>query len=40
MAFSFDVLFFTMEKKSSWIEILSDNGVHYHNKELMIIISQ
>lgn len=37
---SFDALFSTMEKKPSWIEILSDNGAHYHNKELMMVISQ
>lgn len=29
-----------MERKPQWVEILSDNGPHYHNKELMIIISQ
>lgn len=39
-ASSFDALFSTMEKKPSWIEVLSDNGAHYHNKELMIMISQ
>jgi len=39
-ASSFDALFSTMEKKPSWIEILSDNSAHYHNKELMMIISQ
>lgn len=39
-ASSFDALFSTMEKKPSWVEILSDNGAHYHNKELMIMISQ
>ena len=38
-ASSFDALFSTMEKKPSWIEVLSDNGAHYHNKELMIMIS-
>lgn len=39
-ASSFDALFSTMEKKPSWIEVLSDNGAHYHNKELMMMISQ
>jgi hypothetical protein len=37
---SFDALLSTMEKKPSWVEILSDNGAHYHNKELVMIISQ
>lgn len=39
-ASSFDGLFSTMEKKPLWIEVLSDNGAHYHNKELMMMISQ
>ncbi|UZO17066.1 uncharacterized protein OCT59_008428 [Rhizophagus irregularis] len=29
----------TLEKKPSWITIISDNGPHYHNTELMIILS-
>ena len=29
-----------LEKGPSWIEILSNNGAHYHNEELMITISQ
>ncbi|CAG8704179.1 11898_t:CDS:2, partial [Acaulospora morrowiae] len=37
---SFDALFSTMKKKPTWIEVLSDNGGHYHNKQLMLIISQ
>ena len=39
-ASSFDALFLTMKKKPTWIEVLSDNGGHYHNKQLMLIISQ
>ncbi len=39
-ASSFNVLFSTIEKKPSWIKILFDNRAHYHNKELMMIISQ
>lgn len=39
-ASSFDALFSTMEEKPLWIEVLSDNGAHYHNKELMMMISQ
>ena len=39
-ASSFDALFSTMEKKPLWVEILSDNGPRYHNKELMMMISQ
>ncbi|RHZ85233.1 hypothetical protein Glove_69g36 [Diversispora epigaea] len=29
----------TLEKKPKWITIISDNGPHYHNTELMIILS-
>ena len=29
----------TLERKPSWITIISDNGPHYHNTELMIILS-
>jgi hypothetical protein len=29
----------TLEKKPSWITIISDNGPHYHITELMIILS-
>ncbi|RHZ88774.1 hypothetical protein Glove_21g132 [Diversispora epigaea] len=29
----------TLEKKSKWISIISDNGGHYHNSELMVILS-
>ena len=28
------------EKKLKWIRIISDNGPHYHNTELMIILSK
>ncbi|RHZ53218.1 hypothetical protein Glove_444g25 [Diversispora epigaea] len=29
----------TLEKKPKWISIISDNGGHYHNSELMVILS-
>ena len=29
----------TLEKKPTWVTIISDNGPHYHNTELMIILS-
>ena len=29
----------TMDPKPLWIKIISDNGGHYHNSELMTIIS-
>lgn len=28
-----------LDKKPEWISIISDNGPHYHNSELMIILS-
>lgn len=28
-----------MPKKPKWIIIISDNGPHYHNTEMMIILS-
>jgi hypothetical protein len=35
----FEVVFTTIEKKPKWIQIISDNGPHYHNSELMAIVS-
>jgi hypothetical protein len=29
----------TLENKPAWITVISDNGPHYHNTELMIILS-
>jgi len=30
----------SLEKKPKWVSIISDNGPHYHNSELMIIMSK
>ncbi|RHZ90012.1 hypothetical protein Glove_9g308 [Diversispora epigaea] len=38
-ASAFEAVFETIEKKPKWIRIISDNGPHYHNSELMAIIS-
>jgi len=38
-ASSFDAVFETLNPKPKWIKIFSDNGGHYHNSELMTIIS-
>ncbi|RHZ75937.1 hypothetical protein Glove_208g81 [Diversispora epigaea] len=38
-ASAFEVVFETIEKKPKWIKIISDNCPHYHNSELMAIIS-
>ncbi|RHZ49869.1 hypothetical protein Glove_510g27 [Diversispora epigaea] len=38
-ASAFEAVFETIEKKPKWIKIISDNGPHYHNSELMAIIS-
>lgn len=35
----FEAVFLTINPKPSWIKIISDNGGHYHNSELMVIIS-
>ena len=35
----FEAVFETMNPKPRWIKIISDNGGHYHNSELMAIIS-
>src|SRR5205085_3410554 len=29
----------TLEKRPKWVSIISDNGGHYHNSELMVILS-
>ncbi|RHZ74794.1 hypothetical protein Glove_219g106 [Diversispora epigaea] len=36
---SFDFVFETLDPKPQWIEILSDNGAHYHNSELIVTIA-
>jgi len=36
---SFDSVFETLDPKPQWIEILSDNGAHYHNSELIVTIA-
>ena len=36
---SFDAVFETLDSKPKWIKIFSDNGGHYHNSELMSIVS-
>ena len=38
-ASSFEAVFESLEKKPKWITIISDNGAHYHNSELMTIIA-
>ena len=38
-ASSLHAVFDTLPKKPKWITIISDNGPHYHNSELMIILS-
>ncbi|UZO03157.1 uncharacterized protein OCT59_023569 [Rhizophagus irregularis] len=35
----FEAVFETINPKPRWIKIISDNGGHYHNSELMAIIS-
>ncbi|RHZ69121.1 hypothetical protein Glove_290g83 [Diversispora epigaea] len=35
----FETVFESMKKKPKWIRIISDNGPHYHNSELMSIIA-
>ncbi|RHZ71090.1 hypothetical protein Glove_262g77 [Diversispora epigaea] len=35
----FEAVFETIEEKPKWISIISDNGPHYHNSELMAIIA-
>ncbi|RHZ84344.1 hypothetical protein Glove_83g48 [Diversispora epigaea] len=35
----FEAVFMTIDPKLRWIKIISDNGGHYHNSELMAIIS-
>ncbi|RHZ44324.1 hypothetical protein Glove_740g7 [Diversispora epigaea] len=36
---SFDSVFETLDPRPQWIEILSDNGAHYHNSELITTIA-
>src|SRR5260363_397780 len=38
-ASSFEAVFESIEEKPKWITIISDNGAHYHNSELMTIIA-
>ncbi|PKB98316.1 hypothetical protein RhiirA5_403980 [Rhizophagus irregularis] len=38
-AFSFNAVFETLDPKPQWVKILSDNGRHYHNSELMTLIT-
>jgi hypothetical protein len=38
-ASSFEAVFGSIEKKPKWISVISDNGPHYHNSELMSIIA-
>lgn len=38
-ASSFNAVFETLDPKPQWVKILSDNGGHYHNSELMTIIT-
>ena len=35
----FEAVFETIEEKPKWISVISDNGSHYHNSELMAIIA-
>lgn len=39
-ASSFDAVFDSFSQKPKWIVIMSDNGPHYHNSELMVLVSQ
>ena len=36
---SFDSVFETLDPRPQWIEILSDNGAHYYNSELITTIA-
>jgi hypothetical protein len=38
-ASSFETVFQTLSKKPKWIKVLSDNGPHYHNSQLMAIVA-
>ena len=35
----FEAVFNNIEKKPKWIKIISDNGPHYYNSELMTIVA-
>lgn len=37
-ASAFEAVFETMENKPKWVRVISDNGPHYHNSELMAIV--
>jgi hypothetical protein len=39
-ASSLHAVFETMSNKPKWVILISDNGPHYHNTELMIILSK
>ena len=38
-ASAFEAVFETINKKPKWIKVISDNGPHYYNSELMAIVS-
>ena len=38
-ASAFEAVFETINKKPKWIKVISDNSSHYHNSELMAILS-
>lgn len=38
-ASSLHAVFETMSEKPKWVTIISDNGPHYHNSEMMLILS-
>lgn len=39
-ASSLHAVFETIHNRPKWVTIFSDNGPHYHNSELMVILSQ
>ena len=36
---SLHAVFDDMPKKLKWVKLISDNGSHYHNSEMMLIIA-
>ena len=38
-ASSLDAVFASLNPKPKWVIIMSDNGPHYHNTEMMLVIS-
>jgi hypothetical protein len=38
-ASSLHAVIISLEKKPKWVTFISDNGPHYHNSELMVILS-